>query len=209
MKYFIDFDNTLYETAKLTESMVTRIAELISDSGQYKKEQILEDVKTNFDHTNDNIYSYAEKMAIKYNADINYVVDGVKNVVQNGGKFVFEDAKKFLEKLKEQKQTINLLTYIPNSNQEYQLQKINGSGLSKYFDSIIITSKLKYTLEINYENAIFIDDSPRDLEGLNSMNPLRLIRIRKPNNKRSKIDMEIENMEEYTSFDDISLDFNK
>ena len=80
MKYFIDFDNTLYETAKLTESMVTRIAELISDSGQYKKEQILEDVKTNFDHTNDNIYSYAEKMAIKYNADINYVVDGVKNV---------------------------------------------------------------------------------------------------------------------------------
>jgi FMN phosphatase YigB (HAD superfamily) len=205
MNYYIDFDNTLFETAKLTEAMLKSILDSIS----INNEEVLNDVKNNFDSSNDNIFTYAEKMANKYNIDCKLVINNINNIIDNCGRFVYEDSERFLNKLKKEENKVVLLTFIPKMNQEYQLQKIKGSGLAKYFDTMILTTELKYTLDINYENGVFIDDNPRDLEGLNSMNPLRLIRMRRLNNKRSKIEMNIENMEEYETFDAISLDFNK
>ena len=84
-----------------------------------------------------------------------------------------------------------------------------GSGLGKYFDGIMMTTELKFLLDINYQNGIFIDDDPRDLNGLANKNPIRVIRMRKKNNKRSKIDMNNPKVEEYTSFDDIQITRNK
>lgn len=205
MNYYIDFDNTLFETAKLTESMLRCIADLIS----INNEEILNEVKSTFDSSNDNIFTHAEKLANKYNIDSKLVINNVNNIIDNCKQFVYEDSERFLDKLKKEENKIILLTFIPKTNQEYQLKKIKGSGLAKYFDIMILTAELKYTLDLNYENGVFIDDNPKDLEGLNSMNPLRLIRMRRQNNKRSKIEMNIENMEEYDTFDKISLDFDK
>lgn len=208
MIFYIDFDNTLYETARLTPTMLSRIASSISEKISVDKNSVYEDAKNSFNSSVDNIYEHAKKMAIKYNIDSDYVVNEVRDVVNHGEQFIFEDARRFLQKLKDANHKVILLTYISKGNQEYQLQKVNGSGIANMFDAMIITTEPKNTLDLNYENGIFIDDNPRDLEGLNSMNPLRLIRIRKPNTKRSNIDMDIENMEEYVTFDDISIDFN-
>ena len=97
------------------------------------------------------------------------------------------------------------MTYIPKTNQEYQMKKLLGSGLMKYFDTITITSKYKFLLDMDYTNGIFIDDDPRDLNGLYEKNPIKVIRIRKPNNKRSKIDIDNKDIEEFVSFDDIEV----
>ena len=203
MNYYIDFDNTLYETAKLTTNMIAAIGNKIGDLTGLEKEPIIQDAKDNFNSTLDNIFRHAEKMGEKYNVDSDEVVNAVKAVIDNGREIVFEDAVRFLERLKENGHKIFILTYIPKTNQEYQLKKLMGSGITKYFDGIIITAEYKFLLDLDYTNGIFIDDDPRDLNGLFDKNPIKVIRIRKPNNKRSKIDLDNKEIEEYESFDDI------
>ena len=46
------------------------------------------------------------------------------------------------------------------------MKKLMGSGITSYFDGIIITAEYKFLLDIDYTNGIFIDDDPRDLNGL-------------------------------------------
>lgn len=206
MNYYIDFDNTLYETAKLTSLMLEAIGNKIGELSFQEPENIIQDAKDNFNSTIDNIFTHAAKMGKKYNVDEKAVVDSVKAVVDNGKEIVFEDAIRFLERLKEKGHKIFVLTYIPQSNQEYQFKKLMGSGIMNYFDGIIVTAQYKFLLDLDYANGIFIDDDPRDLNGLFEKNPIKVIRIRKPNNKRSKIDIDNKDIKEYESFDDIIVE---
>ena len=206
MNYYIDFDNTLYETAKLTSLMLTAIGNKIGELTGKDTIPIIQDAKDNFNSTLDNIFTHAEKMGKKYNVDSEAVVNAVKAVIDNGKQIVFEDAIRFLERLKEKGHKIFILTYIPQTNQEYQLKKLMGSGITSYFDGIIVTAEYKFLLDIDYTNGIFIDDDPRDLNGLYEKNPIKVIRIRKPNNKRSKIDIDNKDIEEFESFDDIVVE---
>lgn len=203
MNYYIDFDNTLYETAKLTKLMIESIAREIVENSNLKFDEVFEDVNNNFNSTYGNIFEYGKSVASKYNIDVNKVIENINYVIANGEKIVFEDAKRFLERLKDKNHNIIILTYVAKENQEYQLKKILGSGLANYTDEIIITTDLKYTLDIDYKNGVFIDDDPRDLNGLFEKNPIKVIRIRKPSNKRSAKEIENKNIEEYVSFDDI------
>ncbi len=206
MNYYVDFDNTLYETAKLTQLMIGAIAKKISELSKVDVEVITQDAKDNFNSTTDNIFIHAEKMGEKYNVDKEAVVNAVKDVVNNGEKIIFPDAVRFLKRLKEKGHKIFLLTFLPKTNQEYQMQKVFGSGIAKYFDGVIFTTVYKFLLDIKYENGIFIDDDPRDLNGLFDKKPIKVIRIRKPNNKRSKIDIDNKEIEEFESFDDIVIE---
>lgn len=205
MNYYIDFDNTLYETAKLTSKMLTNVANVISLKTGKEYESIFEYVKNNFDSTNDNIFTYGKKLAEKYDVDGDDINDAINNAINNGRDFIFPDARLFLIKLKELGHKVYILTYLPKTNQEYQMQKIKGSGIASFFDGIIMTTDYKFNLDINYEKGIFIDDDPRDLNGLLEKNPIRVIRIRKENNKRSKIDINNPLIEEYRDFGDIEI----
>ena len=205
MNYYIDFDNTLYETAKLTSKMLTNVANVISLKTGKEYESIFEYVKNNFDSTNDNIFTYGKKLAEKYDVDGDDINDAINNAINNGRDFIFPDARLFLIKLKELGHKVYILTYLPKTNQEYQMQKIKGSGIASFFDGIIMTTDYKFNLDINYEKGIFIDDDPRDWNGLLEKNPIRVIRIRKENNKRSKIDINNPLIEEYKDFGDIEI----
>ena len=158
-----------------------------------------------FLETKDNIFTFAKETGVKFEIDPIEVENNVKAVVDNGNDIVFEDAERFLARLKENGHEVHILTYIPKTNQEYQMKKLLGSGLMKYFDTITITSKYKFLLDMDYTQGIFIDDDPRDLNGLYEKNPIKVIRIRKPNNKRSKIDIDNKDIEEFVSFDDINV----
>ena len=89
MNYYIDFDNTLYETAKLTTLMIAAIGNKIGELAELEKEPIIQDAKDNFNSTLDNIFTHAEKMGKKYNVDSEAVVNAVKNVIDNGKEIVF------------------------------------------------------------------------------------------------------------------------
>lgn len=205
MNYYIDFDNTLYETAKLTVLMLDEIVNSISKATGKEKSDI-DFIKSEFNSTKDNIFSFAEEMSKKFNVNSEKVLEDIKYIIRNSEDITFKDAKRFVKKLKENGHRTTILTYIPSpNNAEYQMEKIKGSGIEKYFDDIIITSEYKFTLDLDYENSIFIDDDPRDLNGLYAKKPIKVIRIRKKNNKRSVIDIENKDIEEYEFFDEIEI----
>ena len=121
------------------------------------------------------------------------------NIVDNNDKLA-----KNVENLN--KEMIKKDQEIQKLGQEYQMQKIKGSGIAGFFDGIIMTTEYKFNLDINYENGIFIDDDPRDLEGLVEKKAIRVIRIRKESNWRSKIDIDNPKVEEYKDFGDIKIE---
>ena len=207
MNIYIDFDNTLYETSRLTEEMIAAMSgAILSEKKSNNYEEILNDIKNNFNSTSGNIFEYVKQASSKHNVDKEEVLEAVDKVLLNGRKFVFPDAIVFLEKIKSMGDKIYLLTYIPKSNQEYQMKKIVGSGISGFFDGIIITTENKFELELDYEKGIFIDDDAINLTGLYKKNSYKVIRIRRPNNRHYNEEVNIKDIKEYESFDKIDID---
>lgn len=203
MNYYLDFDSTLYDTPRLSRDMLDTIAKEICLHTDKDFEEILKELKSMFNRDNIyNIYKLAKYFASKYNIDEKGLIDKVEAVISDGEKYVFEDSIYFLKELKNRKHILNVLTYVVQEDLSYQLSKIKGSGLSEYFDNIIITSSLKFNLDLKYEEGAFFDDSPRDLTGLASRNPKVLVRVNRKNNKYFDQKLEINNLIECETLKD-------
>ena len=208
MNYYIDFDNTLYNTPMLTEKMLKCIASSIyvGNPTLYNKEQIYTECKSMFNRENIyNIYELAEYFSKKYSFNVDIMLKILNDTILNSSELVYEDSIVFLEKLKKHGHKIYLLSYC-NESLKYQSLKIAGSNLDMFFDALFIVSKPKYELDINYSNGIFIDDNPSDLEGLYSKNPLKVIRLRRKENKYSIKELNNCNIEEYSDFNEVPID---
>lgn len=197
MNYYIDFDNTLYNTNLLKEKMLNSIAEIAKNQQNIDILQECNLLFTN-DHIYD-IYKLADYICNKYNLNLQQVLKTLDNVILNGSDFTFNDSIPFLEKLHNLNHNIFLLTY-SNNNLKYQTLKILGSGLINYFDALYITSTPKYELDIDYKNGIFIDDNPKDLLGLYSKSAKKVIRLKRAENKYSLQNLENCNIDEYINF---------
>lgn len=205
MNYYIDFDNTLYDTAVLSKDMCHFIALKISQETDKLLEECKKEVESNFNREHIyNIYKLAKFFCKKYSLSYKEFKKGINEIILDGSKYVFSDSIKFLEDLKQKGHTIYLLTYVTKESLPYQLLKLNGSGIAGYVDDIIVSSTYKYKLDLDYENGIFIDDNPKDLLGLYSKNPIKVIRIKRPENKYSVKEINI-NIDEYTSLEEIKL----
>lgn len=196
MNYYIDFDNTLYNTPLLLQKMMKTIYDCIDNMEESDKDKLYNS------KTIDDINHIINDFSKKYGVNNNNIIHEVHNVILNGSSMVFPDSIPFIEKL-QKNNNLFLLSYA-NNNLKYQTAKILGSNLLQYFDGTYITCKPKYDLDIDYSNGIFIDDNPRDLEGLYSKNPIKLIRLRRKENKYSSIDLSFK-IEEYTKFDEIKI----
>ena len=80
MNYYFDFDNTLYETAKLTEVMLNAIVNSIYNKTGKNLEDLKKYAKENFNSTTGNIFNFAEEMAEKFKSDKNKVLEDVKKL---------------------------------------------------------------------------------------------------------------------------------
>ena len=206
MNYYLDFDNTLYETSRLSNDMLKGLAYEISKKTSISENDIFDELKSMFNRENIyNIYKLAKFFARKYNIEESILIDKVEDIILDGKKYVYDDVISFLKELKEKNHIINVLTYVAKEDLSYQLTKIKGSGLSEYFDNIIISSSLKFNLDLKYEEGIFFDDSPKDLLGLASRNPKILVRVRRENNKYSKQELDIKNLVECKTLKDYIL----
>lgn len=198
MNYYIDFDHTLFDTPKLTQRMLQAIVDT-------SKMDIMDECNLMFNREHIyNIYELAEYFADKYNLDKFSLISAIDNEINHSMDLVFVDGLSFLYKLKEKRNKIYLLSYYEHGLQ-YQIAKIAGSHISDLFDGIYITKELKYNINIDYSNGIFIDDKPQDLIGLYSRHPKKVIRLRRKNHKYSDKSLDI-NIEEYETFDEISID---
>ena len=111
--------------------------------------------------------------------------------------YLYDDALDFLEFLKKQNCSLVLLTY---GDLSYQTMKIEKAGIREYFVQIIITSKLKAELGLDYRGGIFIDDDKAQIEALMAKGA-KVIRIRRKGNKHSLED--IANICEYENLNDL------
>lgn len=205
MNYYIDFDSTLYETTRLSNDMLMALANELCKVANKSEEDMFAELKAMFNRENIyNIYKLAKYFANEYNLEEKFLVNVVEGVIADGEKYVYPDSIAFLKMVKEKGHTVNILTYVAQEDLTYQMSKLKGSGLSEYFDNVIITSRLKFNLDLKYEEGIFFDDNPKDLTGIASRNPKALIRVRRKNNKYSSKELELNNLiecetlEEYT-----------
>ena len=186
--------------------MLNGLADEISKKTSISENDIFDELKSMFNRENIyNIYKLAKFFAKKYNIEESVLIDKVEGIILDGKKYVYNDVISFLKELKEKNNIINVLTYVAKEDLSYQLTKIKGSGLSEYFDNIIISSSLKFNLDLKYEEGIFFDDNPRDLLGLASKNPKILVRVRRDENKHNKQELDIENLIECKSLKDYIL----
>ena len=206
MKFYIDFDSTLYNTREFILALLDAIAKNItSQNKSLNFDNILNEEKELF--KSDKIYNieklchfFAEKYAVEFDS----IFSSAKTIVDNGSNFVFPDTIPFLERLKSTKNELIILTYAQEGNTDEQMRKIKGSKLDKYFDDIIITTVPKWTLDLDYKNSFFIDDNPKELAGLYKNNPYKIVRIKRNNTKYSSRPLPDDVvMDEYKTFDEL------
>ncbi len=206
MEYYLDFDNTLYRTHALKYKMLTTLAIIVSSKIDKSFNEIFQEEKKIFKKENIyNIYALCEYLSNKYKVDYNFLVYKIDNILSNGKEFVYHDVKLFLRKLKNDGHKINMLTYSSSDNHVFQNKKILGSKISEFFDNIIITTD-KGKENIDYKNAIFIDDNPKDLITLYYKNAKQVIRIKRRFNKYSKIHIDKKlNIKEFQSLKSLKM----
>lgn len=190
MKYYIDFDNTLFDT----ESFYNDLVNLINKE-KIKEEDINLIYKEQFNKELFNPIKIINYIIEKRNINKNLIKE-INYFMKDISKYLYEDTIDFLEYLKQNNKEIVLLTY---GDFNYQNEKISNCFIKEYFNQIIITSKLKGELDLDYQNSIFIDDSKEQIESLLKKNS-KVIRIKRKGNKHS-ID-EISNVLEYASLEE-------
>ena len=186
MNIYIDFDGTLYNTTKLNKNFI-HIFNKYNINTEYIK-KLMNNYK-NYD-------ILANKIIIDNNIDKS-IYNEIFNLYSNN--LVYKDVIPFLEKYYKKYELI-LLTL---GNKEYQEKKIKSSNLKKYFKDIIITNKDKSKLNIDYTNGIFIDNNPNELKKFYNSNATYLIRIKRNEDKYSKLNLDIKNIPEFNSFKDL------
>lgn len=203
MNYYIDFDNTLYDTPKLAEKMLRCIAEKNAEISNDSIESKYIECKAMFNRENIyDIYELAKYFSHQYGYGADILINEINNKILSSKELIFEDVIPFLTKLKEKGNKLYMLTYCAGSI-EFQSIKIAGSKIADYFDALYITKEPKYNLDIDYKNGIFIDDNPKDLIGLYQKEAKEVIRIRREGNKYSIEDIENINIKEYKNFEEI------
>ena len=197
-KVYIDFDGTLFDTDKLYENFCVLCNK--SDVTNIEIEQARKQVVDEYGlYSLEKILTILEKKFI-FNEDFNKDFAGLFS-----NKFVYSDVLVALDKLAKNYELI-ILTY----SDMYQWQKIEASGLKKYFANIIVTDKKKHLLDtIDYKNSIFIDNRVEDLENFYKVGAKEVYRIRRKSDKYSNISLNIKQIKEYINFLDLVKEIKK
>lgn len=190
MTYYIDFDNTIFDTISFYEE-IKRVMNLYGIS-----DEVIDDY-----HHQTKCYSPLKLIdkLIEKNLIDKSIINEIDKTFYKAENYLYQDALLFLEKIKPNVKLV-LLTY---GDYHYQERKINSSKIAKYFNEIIITDKPKSELDIDYKNSTFIDDNTDVLCDLLTRKPLRLIRIKRLNNPRSNVVINNDVIKEYKNFNEI------
>ena len=191
MTYYIDFDNTLFNTVDFYNDL-----EIIMKKSGITDEMINEYNRDNKLFSPIEIVNYCiEKYGI--NSEI---LEKINNHFKKACDYKYDDIYDFLTNIKSNENKLVLLTY---GDYLYQNLKIINSGLLKYFDDVIITEKEKDTLKLDFSSSIFVDDNPDVILKLLLKKPLKIIRIKRENNKYSSVVINNSIVSEYSNFKDI------
>ena len=178
-KVYIDFDGTLYNSDNFYNGFIE-----ICSKYNIEKEKVKEIESDIFNNKNlFNVDILSQKIFEYYQLPISFLYD-VEALYKKPN--LFSDTIPSLEQLiKSSKYELYILTH---GNRVYQLKKITSSKIDKYIKEIIVTTGSKIDLDgINYQESIFIDNNPFQIKQLIAAKAKKVIRIRRHQDKYSKI----------------------
>ena len=192
-KIYIDFDSTLFDVNKYLQNLYK-----ICEKYNIKKDEL--------DEITNNIFKNHKAFFIddllKYLLEEKNVDKNIKRDFSLLEKkaFLFDDTLIFLKSIQTKYEPI-LLTC---GNIYHQQKKINACNIKEYFSDVIIVQENKSKVDnVDYQNGIFIDNNPLELEKFISVNAKRVIRIKRNSDKYSKINLTNSKLETYNTLKDV------
>ena len=174
MDIYLDFDNTLFDTDRLFNDIIS----LFENNGVDKK-YILDARKTVIPFSLDKLLDYLKKYVyIDFNLN-----NELNNIMKKANKYVFSDVYDFIDYLNKKNYRIHILTC---GSYSWQNLKIISSGLNNIIHDIIITNNKGNISNIDYNSSIFIDDNPKHLDVFLNKNAKKVIRLKRKNLYYSK-----------------------
>lgn len=183
LKFYIDFDHTLYNTNALISDMLEKTSEYILCNGNFKsyqtnfknmfpsleilpieenKESILYALRSNFKRPEEtylgieyNIYALINTFAKLFSCDTTVITKNLNKLLDDGQKYLYDDSVSFLKKLKSAGHEVYILSH-ERTDLDYQNKKILGAQILQngLIDAIIVTKISKATLNVeNYNNS--------------------------------------------------------
>ena len=196
MNYYLDFDYTLFDTHAFREGLY----EILQKNGFDKTYlSLTPEMKSNGQKLL-NIKELFRSLSAERKIPIENFLVPLEELYGRCDEFVYGDTVEFLNYLKSEHHKLYALTW---GDKEFQKEKLIASKLYDYFDEIIYAEQLKYTLDLDYENGIFVDDSIRDLEGLYNKNAKQVFRIKRKNGKNSDKELNIKEILEFDSLKEL------
>ncbi len=182
MKVYVDFDRTLFDCDKFLEDLYALINKYNISKTIFKECQN-QCRKTGF---NPHIILNLVKEKYEFDEELFHEID---NLIRNTSNYLYQDTIPFLEYLKDNKNEIIILT---KGNSDYQREKIFNAHLDLYYNKLMVTMKHKGKLHLDYDNGVFIDDNPIEIQSLLDRKPKMIIRIQRENSKYSSIPLDID-----------------
>ncbi len=196
MNYYLDFDYTLFDTYEFRQGLY----EILEKNGFDKTYLALTPEMKENGQKLLNIKELFRSLSDSRNIPVENFLNPLEDLYAKCDKFVYDDTVEFLKYLKSKGNKLYVLTW---GEKEFQKEKLIASKLYDYFDEIIYAEQLKYTLNLDYENGIFVDDSVRDLEGLYNKNAKQVFRIKRKNGKNSDKELTIKEIKEFNSLKEL------
>ena len=205
-RVYIDFDSTLYNTDKMRGFNQTLEKGLCKYTKLSLEEAADEIQSVSNKMTKRKIYDICKILEEKFELKKDCLRKRIEKYVEKGESLMFDDAIPFLQRLAQHGHNINILTYT-NREFDYQMAKLQGSKILGFVDNIIMCSDHKGELGLDYQNGIFIDDNPRELENLfdAGVSEDRLIRVRRKGAGYSAIEISSFNPQEVFSLNEIDI----
>ena len=194
MKFYLDFDYTIFDTYEFRKELY----KILESNGIDRKY-----LKLTLETENSKLINIREtfkELSVKTNTPINNFIEPLEKLYNECEKYIYPDVVNFLEYLREKNCDIYILTW---GQKEFQKEKVSASKIEKYLDGVIYTEKLKYNLDIDYKNSVFIDDSIRDLKGLYNKKAKHVFRIKRINGKNSNRELNANEILEFNSLTEI------
>lgn len=182
MKIYVDFDRTLFDCDKFLEDLYSLINNYNIPKSLFKECQ------NQCKRRGFNPHIILSLVKEKYDFDDKLIYE-IDNLIGNTSEYLYPDAISFLEYLKKIGYEIIILT---KGNSDYQREKIFNAHLDSYYNKLMVTMKHKGTLKIDYEDSVFIDDNPIEIQSILNKNPKMIIRMERINSKYSDIDINVD-----------------
>lgn len=168
MKIILDFDDVIFNTRKFIKDYKKVFAAfgVPEKEFDYPRERDARGRVKTYD-----LKKHLKSTKKRLKVDVKKLEDNIADFIKQGGKYVFDDAFRFLEKFSGQQ--LYILSY---GNKEWQARKIENSGVGRCFEKIIIVNSEKSNgigmlFKSPNECIMFVDDRVEHIEDVKRSHP--------------------------------------